>query len=157
VIRATAWFVAAALHVGVPAALGLRWVYADAGLPAVPPRLIVEVWPIDWFNPVSLLQGATEPQVVRFFGSSEISRDTGLRPKCVRYQYSPHLSYTLLFRSGTVESMWLTEEEFIPYLCERILVATVKVAPRPWYPSEAPRYPSGCDCSSWSASTCSVP
>jgi hypothetical protein len=157
VIRVTAWLVAAALHLGVPAALGLRWVYADAGLPAVPPRLIVEVWPIDWFNPLSLLQGATEPQVARFFGSSEVPRKTSLRLGCVRYQYSPRLSYTLLFRSGTVESMWLTEDGFIPYLCERALVGTVKVAPRPWYPSEAARLTSGCGCPTLRASTCEAP
>jgi hypothetical protein len=105
------------------------------------------VFPIERLNPLSLAQGATEAEVDALFGVRP-TRVTRQQPSwCVRYQYSSGLSYTLLFRQDAVDSMWLTEGAFVPYLCEGILVRTVNAPLRSWYPSEAPRYTRGCGCS----------
>ena len=153
-LRALAWFIAAALHLAAPAVAILGYAFADSALPPEPFRHIICVFPIDQLNPLSLAQGATEPEVDALFGVRSTQARRQQPDWCVRYQYSPSLSYTLLFRHGAVDSMWLTEGAFVPYLCEGILVKSVHVPLRSWYPSEAPRYTTRCRCSPGDVFTC---
>jgi hypothetical protein len=146
VTRLSAYLISMLLHLGMPFLILLGFAFADSELPAqyVPGCILVD--PIESLNPLSLLQGATEPEVDEFFGAQSTS--TRRRPPdwCVRYKYSPRLSYALLFRHGRVESIRLTQEDLTPYSCEGILVRTVEVARRDWYPSAMPprRSPPGC-------------
>ncbi len=143
-IRGMAWVAAIVLHFGVPAVGALGWVFAASDLPTVPPWRHIDVWPIDPFNPLSLAQGSTEPEVDALFGIAPARRAPSGSDRCVRYQYSPRLAYVMLFREGTVDAMWLTEDGFIPYLCKRILVRTVRVPARAWYPVEGRRRTTRC-------------
>ena len=132
-LRPLAWLTAVALHVAVPVLAVLGYAFADSELPPEAFRRTICVSPLEQLNPLSLAQGATEVEVDALFGV----RSARVAPKqsswCVRYQYSSGLSYTLLFQQGVVESMWLTEGVFVPYLCEGILVRTVNAPVRPWY------------------------
>ena len=156
-LRPLAWFTAVALHVAVPVAALLGYAFADSELPAEAFRGTICVFPIEQLNPLSLAQGATEAEVDALFGVRP-TRVARQQPSwCVRYRYSSRLSYTLLFRHDAVDSMWLTEGAFVPYLCEGILVRTASAPFRSWYPSEAPRYTRGCGCASGDMSPCEGP
>jgi hypothetical protein len=155
--RSIGWLIAIALHVAVPVVAVLGYAFAEAELPPEGLRRTICVFPIQQLNPLSLAQGATEVEADALFG---VSSTPAPRPKqawCVRYQYSSRLSYTLLFRRGAVDSMWLTEGEFVPYSCEGIVVRTVRVVARSWYPSEAPTRASACGCSAADLSPCEEP
>jgi len=158
-IRFVAWSIAVLLHFGLPIVGGLGWVFAASDLPEVPRwgHGDVFVFPMERFNPLSLVQGSTEAEVDILFGLRPAQGEQHREDRCVRYEFRPRLSYTLLFRHGLAESMWLTEEGFVPYLCEGILVRSVKVTARPWYPTEAPRHSSACGCPQQRSSTCRVP
>jgi hypothetical protein len=108
-------------------------------------------------NPLSLVQGATEREVDALFGASSAEAAHRQQDFCVRYQFLPQLSYTLLFRHRVAESIWLTEGDFVPYLCDGILVRTIRVLPKPWYPSQAPRNGRSSGCYVGDAAPCEVP
>ena len=158
-IRSVAWSIAVLLHCGLPVVGGLGWAFAASGLPEVPPWRHVDifVFATDFFNPLSLAQGSTEAEVDVLFGVRPAPSEVHLEDRCVRYEFRPHLSYTLLFRRGVADSIWLTEDGFVPYLCDGILVRSVKVGARPWYPTEAPRQSAQCGCPPQRSSTCHVP
>jgi hypothetical protein len=144
--RSIAWFTAAALHVVALVVAVLGYAFADAESPREPFRRVICFFPIEQLNPLSLAQGATEPEVDALFGVRSTSTPRQQSDWCARYQYSDSLSYTLLVRNGAVDSMWLTEGAFVPYLCEGIVAKTVGVPARSWYPAEAPRYARACGC-----------
>ncbi len=153
-IRAAAWLIAAGLHVAVPFGGVLAYNLLDRELPPVQGRTCWGWAWIEQLNPLSLAQGATETEVDALFGVRSARTEKLQRDRCVRYEYSPRLSYTVLFRRGVAESMWLTEEGFVPHLCEAILDRRVKVAARRWYPSEATRASIGCDITLRGPSAC---
>jgi hypothetical protein len=153
VIRAIAWLIAIGIHVTLP--VGGFVVYAlGESLPPLPIGGDVFFPPPMQLNPLSLAQGATEAEVDTLFGvrSGSFRR---LHHTCVGYQYSPRLSYVMLFREGVVQTMWLAEDGVTPYLCEGILTRTVQVRPRPWLPPELPRPASECGCPPWNSLSCS--
>jgi len=155
--RSIPWFTAAALHVAAPVVAVLGYAFAEAELPPEPFRGVICVFPIEQLNPLSLAQGATESEVDALFGVRSTPAPRQQHDWCVKYQYSRSLSYTLLFRQGTVDSMWLTEGVFVPYLCEGIVVRTVRVPLRSWYPSEASRQTRECGCSPSDLAPCGGP
>ena len=156
--RAAAWLIAAVLHVVLPLGAAVRYAFVE---PELPPEFfrgdIFLIPAIESFNPVSLAQGATESEVDLLFGAPLGQKAYGVRDSCVRYQYSPHLSYMLLFRHGTVETIWLTEDASVPHPCEGMVARTVEVAPRPWYPSEVPRDTEERGCAWMGLWTCAAP
>jgi hypothetical protein len=142
--RLIACLMAVSLHVGAPAAGVLAFAFAEAELPPEAIRRTICIFPMpgEHFNILSLAQGATEPEVDALFGvrtRTTLTTHTE-RDWCARYQYSPSLSYTLLFRHGAVKAMWLTEGAFVPDACGGIVVKTESIPQRSWYPSEAPHY-----------------
>jgi hypothetical protein len=160
VIRVGASLIAVALHVLLPAVLAVVHAYAKVELPevAVPPMFReVYIEPLESFSPLSLLQGATESEVARVCRVRAVGIVRPQTDVCVRYQYSARLSYILLFRNGVVDSMWLTEDAFVPYRCERIVVKTIHIPPQPWLPSQALRQRSGLGCAPADETVCSAP
>jgi hypothetical protein len=155
--RSIGWLIAIVLHVAAPLVAALGFAFAEAELPPQSLRRTICVFPIEQLNPLSLAQGATEAEADALFGVSSTPAPRPEQAWCVRYQYSSSLSYTLLFRRRTVHSIWLTEGAFVPYSCEGILVKTVGVAARSWYPSEVPRHASACGCSAADLSPCGGP
>jgi hypothetical protein len=153
VIRASAWLMAVGLPVALPAVLTVREAYATITLPQV----AVFIEPPPSFNPASELQGATQSQVARLFTMSTASTVTAAGVFCVRYRYSPRLSYVLHYRQGTVESIWLTEDGFVPYRCEGILVRESRIPMQSWLPTAAFGHESRCGCPPGPYTTCAVP
>ncbi len=151
-IRAAAWLVASGIHLGVPIGGFIAYALVNSlpperigGDPFFPPRLQL--------NPLSLVQGASEAEVDALFRVSP-GRSQSSRTRCVRYQYSPRLSYVVLFQHGVVETMWLEEGGFTPYPCEGILSRTVHVRLQPWLPAEPPRPDRECGCPPLMSLTC---
>lgn len=145
-VRASAWVVAAALHLGVPAA-GLAWLALSAeAWPEPPIGGIICIWPVEWFNPLSLAQGARQAEVDALFGVSATAPVAQSGERCVRYRYSRHLSYTVLFRGEVADWVTLTPDAHIPEGCRGRSMLTVQAPRRAWYPErlEPPRTNCGC-------------
>jgi hypothetical protein len=150
--RFSGWLIAVAIHIAVPMAGVLGCSFAEAELPPEPSRGIICVFPSEPLNPLSLAQGATEPEVDALFCVRSTPTPHEQREWCIRYRYAPSLSYTLLFYQGAVSSIWLTEGDDVPDACAGIVAKVKRVQPRSWYPSQAPGYARGCGCSP--ADTC---
>ena len=66
--RSIAWFTAAAFHLAALMVAVLGYAFAEGELPPEPFRGVICVFPIEQLNPLSLAQGATEPEVDSLFG-----------------------------------------------------------------------------------------
>jgi hypothetical protein len=155
-IRPSAYAISTLLHVVAAFLLVYGYAFAEADLP---PRIIrgcILVDSLDKLNPLSLLQGSTESEVDAFFGA-RVDR-ARVRPQawCVRYKYSPRLSYTLLFRDGVAQSVRLTDGHYIPVSCEGILVRSVEVQAQDWFDPAPPPRTNRCGCPPWGASSCAA-
>jgi len=134
--RAVAWLVSVGLHAVLPA-VGVLWpLYVHTELPPVVGPCIICTFERFQFSPLALLPGATESDANRLFRAPAPRFPSRSLEKCVTYQYSSRLGFTLLFRHGRVVRVGQTEDGALPVSCDGLVHRRVHVVRRPWFPRE---------------------